>query len=374
MKRRDCLRVVAGLGATCALAAPALAQNPSKPRATMRIVQLLDTSTQQQELSRDYSTGVRLAFAEAGRSSSAASLSSVELDGTTASLRAALQSLRDDPRVVALLGNVGERLALDALAQSRELGLSIAHVAPWMADTRHDGDDDVLPLFASRETQVQYALRNLEVMGVRELGVVYASARERQVLEENVSGMAARLKLGARSFAARDAEDLQAVARRIPDSAPAILLFIGGSVELARFTQGLGERHMQRYVISLSDVDVTSLMQLSPGRSVPVILTQVVPNAQTSSTPMALGYRNLLRQLFDEAPSPVSLAGYVAGRYATQVLARLDGSATRAAVLGEFRKRPSLDLGGFRIAFNGERRGSNFVSQTLLTGDGRLLG
>ena len=72
----------------------------------------------------------------------------------------------------------------------------------------------------------------------------------------------------------------------------------------------------------------------------------------------------------------MSLAGYLAGLYAGQLFQRAGGaaSATRETLLAELRKRTPVDLRGFRLDFSDGRRGSQFVTQTLLTADGRLVG
>ena len=52
----------------------------------------------------------------------------------------------------------------------------------------------------------------------------------------------------------------------------------------------------------------------------------------------------------------------------------LDGSHGRAEVFAQLRRRPALELGGFRFDFARSARGSDFVDQTLLRSDGRLVG
>jgi hypothetical protein len=52
---------------------------------------------------------------------------------------------------------------------------------------------------------------------------------------------------------------------------------------------------------------------------------------------------------------------------------------TRETVLAQFERLPSEDVGGFQIGLNAalhasQRRGSSYVTQTMLTGDGRLVG
>ncbi|HEY1394452.1 MAG TPA: ABC transporter substrate-binding protein [Methylibium sp.] len=353
----------------------ALAAGSAAP--TMRVAQLLDMSAEQQDLSRDYSTGVRLGLAEFNQANGGRNIqiTTLNTDGSPASLKEALDKLREDASICALLGTVGDHLAVESIAAAHGAKLSIAHVAPWMADSRHDADDEVFALFASREMQIRHALKSLEVMGVSELGVIYTDAAEQKAIQDEVNAMAARLKLRIATYVPAAGEDLTALPARMGSKVPAILLFLGGTLELAQFTQALSRQNLQRYVVSLADVDVPTLMQVGTGKAVPLILTQVVPNPQTSSLPVVRNYRAGLKRLFDESPSQVSLAGYLAARYAAQVLLRVEPSASRARVLAEFQKRPAADLGGFNISFAAsQRRGSTFVTQTLLGPDGRLIG
>ena len=372
LRRRTWLAGALGAFATPLLAAPGARADAL---ANLRVVQLLDTSPDQQELSRDYSSGVRLAFAQIKQAGGRTpQLVSIDIDGSAAALREALQKTRSDPSQIALLGAVGGRLAAQSVATARELSLDIAHVAPWLADSRFDAEPAVFPIFASRDAQIRHAIAALAVAGVNELGLVYTSRREEEAADADIAAIAARLKLRTRRLAVAPGQDIAAFAAALPRDTPAFLLFLGGSIELAQFTQGLAKQTLARYIICLSDVDTTTLMQLGPGKSASLIFAQVVPNPQAASVPVVRSYRHALKALFDEPPSPVSLAGYLAGRYAAQVLAASEGTPSRASVLAEFQRRRSVDLDGYRIEFAKGGRGSNYVSQTLLGSDGRLIG
>ena len=362
----------AGLASSAAFSA--FAQPRNADAKTLRVTQLLDTSPDQQELSRDYSTGVRLAFAEIKQAGGRVpQLLSLDTDGSAASLRDALMQVKSDATSVALLGAVGGRLAAASIAGAKQLQLDIAHVAPWLADSRFDGERQVFPIFASREAQIRHALGALATMGVTELGLVYPGRREEEMHDE-IEAITKRLELRTRRLSVPNGQDVAAYAAALKSDVPAFLLFLGGSIELAQFTQGLTRQVLPRYIICLSDVDTTSLLQLNPGKAASVIFAQVVPNPQSSSAPVVRSYRQTLKALFDEAPSPVSLAGYLAGRYAARVIGGLDAGASRAAVLAEFERRRPIDLDGYRIEFAGHGRGSSFVSQTLLGANGRLIG
>jgi hypothetical protein len=302
-------------------------------------------------------------------------LVSINTDGSAAALRDALAQIRNDPAQVALLGAVGGRLAAASIAVAKQAQLEIAHVAPWLADSRFDDERSVFAIFASREAQIRHALNALATLGIAELGLVYSSKREEDAMHDELAAISERLKLRARRLSVPAGQDIAAYAATLREDIPAYLLFLGGSIELAQFTQGLTKQKLPRYIICLSDVDTTTLLQLDPGKSASIIFAQVVPNPQSSSAPVVRAYRNTLKALFDEAPAPVSLAGYLAGHYAARVLAGLDANASRAAVLAEFDRRRPVDLDGYRIDFAAHPgRGSSFVSQTMLGANGRLIG
>ncbi len=66
------------------------------------------------------------------------------------------------------------------------------------------------------------------------------------------------------------------------------------------------------------------------------------------------------------------MAGYIAARYAFEVLNRMAEAPTRQNVLAAFQRANSIDLGGFRVG--GQRRSTNYVTQSMLTADGRVVG
>lgn len=208
------------------------------------------------------------------------------------------------------------------------------------------------------------------VAGLTELGVVYPGAREQGLYGEEFQRIARSLKLRVSSIVGRG--DLSELGRSLGPTAPAVLLFVGGTPELVPFSQGLARQSRQRYVVALADVNLQTVAQMGAARQMPLIATQVVPLAQ-SPLPLVRAYRDTLARLFDEPPTSLSLAGYVAARWVQALLADLE-SPTRASLLAAAQRRRAMDLGGFRIAFEGGNRGSSFVTQSMLTSDGRVLG
>ena len=339
------------------------------------IAQVIDFSQAQQDVSKDFLIGSRAAWqdinARGGLRGRQVQHLAVETDGTAPSLGRALDTVRDDPLCVALSGSVGDQIASQIVAISRQGNLNIAHAAPWLQNSSLDIDDKTFPIFAARQEQIAYALKTLSVMGLKELGSIYGTPEDYTSYHAEVERIATVMQLTIQSF--RGAGDLRLMGQKLTPQTPAVLLFIGGTPELAEFTQGVEKQSRQRYLVALADVNLQTLMQMGTSRNAPVIATQPVPLVN-SSLPVVRSYRETLARLFDEPPTPLSLAGYIAARYTYKVLNDVDGPLTRQSALTAFQRRASLDLGGFRISFNAQRRSSTFVTQSMMSANGRLIG
>ena len=362
---------------TAGAAAPGWAQ-PGKSAASSRsvvVAQVVDFSPAQQDVSKDFLIGSRAAWQDinsrGGLRGRPVQHLALETDGTPASLRMALDSVKDNPSCMALSGSVGDQIASQILALSSQGGLNIAHAAPWLQNSSLEIDDRTFPIFAARQEQIAYALKTLSVMGLKELGAIYGTAHDHTAYHVELERIAAGMQLKLESF--QGTGDLRLLSQKLTPTTPAVLLFVGGTPELAAFTQGLGKQARQRYIVALADVNLQTLLQMGASRNMPVIATQPVPLIN-ASLPIVRAYRETLSRLFDEPPTPLSLAGFIAARYTYEVLNNVDGPLTRQSALATFQRRASLDIGGFRISFNPQRRSSTYVTQSMMTIDGRLIG
>lgn len=356
---------------------PIFAQG-TKPAASSRsivIAQAVDFSQSQQDVSKDFLIGSRAAWQDinlrGGVRGRPVQHLTVETDGTPGSVRAAMDSIRDNAACLAVSGTVGDQLASQFLKLSQRSGLNIAHAAPWLQNSSAEVDDQTFPIFAARQEQIAYALKTLSVMGLKEVGAVYASANEKADYQSELERIAANMQLKLQSY--QGAGDLRLLGQTLSPSTPAVLLFVGGTPELAEFTQGLEKQSRQRYIVALADVNLQTMLQMGKVRNSAVIATQPVPMVN-GSLPVVRSYRETLARLFDEPPTAISLAGFIAARYTYEVLNDIDGAMTRQNVLSAFQNRASQDIGGFRVSFNPQRRSSHFITQSMLTADGRLIG
>ena len=373
--RRQVLRGTAALVAgalTPVWAQPGKAGNTSR---SLLVAQVVDSSLSQLDVSRDFVIGSRAAWQDinlrGGLRGNLVQHVTLETDGTATSLRDALKRVKDDPACLVLSGSVGDKIARMVATQLKQDDLDIAHVAPWLQNSNFAIDEQTFPIFAGREQQIGHALKTLSVVGLKELGAVYASEQDYADYHEAVDRIGTSMGLKLRSL--RGTGDLNALGQQLTSATPAVLLFLGGTPELAQFTRGLEKQARQRFVLALSDVNLQVLLQLGGAKNIPIIATQPVPLVN-SSLPVVRAYRETLTRLFDEPPVPLSLAGFIAARYTYQVLQTIDGALTRQNALDAFQRRSDTDVGGFRISYDKQRRSTSYVTQSMTTADGRLVG
>lgn len=374
-----------GCAATCSLpligsgslAAPATAAPGGAP--PVRLLMAMDTAADQQEHARDYAAGLRAVMQGAQRDPAASlrapQLETLSLDGSAASLQGLASRLRADPDVVALVGCSSERLSLALIEHLSRADLAVPHLAPWLPDTRHDQREDVVTLFASRQQQMAQTLRSLESMGLRQFALVFDGPSTRDLSQSGIQATLGPLHLQPPTWTAPADGAIEALVQRLPADLPPVLVVAGGTLEFARLARALAARGLRRMLVSLNDLDTTLLLQLGAARDQSLVLTQVVPSPSQQNLRCVRHYRELHARLFDDAPSPSGLAGYLAGRYVLHLLARKGAAVSRQGLLEELRRRTDVELDGYSVRFsNGRNRGGQFVTQTMLAPDGRLIG
>lgn len=374
-QRRAVLQRILAVSAAAMLPAGTVRSQPARPWV---VAQIVDTSAQQQDVSKDYLIGARAAWqeinAQGGLLGRPVKHLSLETDGSVASLRTALDSAQGNPACIALTGTAGDRTAqalISLLRENRAERSGLAHVAPWLQNASSELDDTTFAIFADRQAQIAHIVKSLSIVGTKDLGVIYASPQEYALYRADVERSAQRMSMQLST--SLPTQDLRSVGQKLGASSPAVQLFIGGTPELAQFTLGLEQQARQRYVLALADVNLQTMKEMGAARQTPVFAAQTVPMVN-SSLPVVRAYRAAMGKFFDEPATPLSLAGYIAVRYTFEVLSKVGAGLNRQTALAAFQKRESVDVGGFRIKYNATQRGSQFVTQSMLSRDGYMVG
>lgn len=337
---------------------------------TLVIAQVVDMSPGQQDVSRDFLTGSRAAWqdinARGGIQGKPIQHLVLETDGTAAQVQSAWQTAYRMNQCVALAGCVGHQAA-SMLARhqiSMDAPNPLPLIAPWLHQAvASSTTDTVFDVFADQRTQITHALKSLASMGVTQLGVAYSAGQDTAQAQQAVNQAAQEQSVKVQSVGTGSS------------LAQPIVLFIGGTPELHAF---LGKLKLpagrQCYVIALADINLQVLAQMGglPPR-ISVIATQTVPLV-TSSMAIVRSYRETLARLYDEPPSPQGLAGFIAARYTAEVLQQTSGALQRSAVLSSLQQRRSVNVGGWNVSYQDKKRLAAFVTQSMLSPDGRIVG
>jgi ABC-type branched-subunit amino acid transport system substrate-binding protein len=373
MLRRSVLRLGTITGVIGAFGTTAWAQSPST-RSPM-VAQVVDVSNQTQDISRDFLVGSRTAWQEinaaGGIRGQTIRHQIIETDGTSAQSNAAWGQLRNDTACIASFGTCADALATAFTVQSREGNSELAHVAPWLQSASVDQGANTFSIFSTREQQIQHALKNMTTVGVDNIMVVYQSETERRQNMQDIQRMAQSLKLALREMPVQT--DLTSQAQQISRTSTPLVLFVGGTPELVQFLRGWNPGSTLRYIIAMADVNLQTAQQMMGNRYVPVVGTQAVP-VVTGSLAVVRRYRQALAKYYDEPPTALSLAGYLSARYTAQVLQSVRGNLNRGTAYEAFARRQTVDMEGFRVSYdNGKLQGA-YVTQSMLSADGRVIG
>jgi ABC-type branched-subunit amino acid transport system substrate-binding protein len=368
--------MVAAVGAACTTSASfASAQADSSRKRRWVVTQLADTSIASQDVSKDFLVGSRAAWQEVnaagGIRGQLVSHEVIETDGSVASADAAWKQAASSSESLMCFGTVGDALAQHLSRSKFAEQAQMAHVAPWLQGNSLDTDNNTLHLFANREEQLAYTIRTLSVAGLNNIAVVFGN-RELQAQNINDVRTAAR-RLNIRLQEIEAQSDLQSTASRLRNSTAPIIVFVGGTPELVQFASGVQRTGLQRYLVAMADVNLQTAQQMGIADNTPLIATQAVPLVN-SSTGIARRYRTAMSRFFDEPPTPHSLAGYIAAQAAIRVISNTDGPVNRASVLRTVRGVNRLDLDGFLVNYQNNRRVSAYVTQSMLGANGRTIG
>jgi hypothetical protein len=122
----------------------------------------------------------------------------------------------------------------------------------------------------------------------------------------------------------------------------------------------------------MADVNAQTLHQMGIGASMPVVITQVVPLA-SSPSPLVREYKQALSRFFDEPPGALSLSGYISAKITQKFLIQT-AARTRTQIMAAAQRKLQIDLQGFVFDHTGTDLQGAYVTQSMLTHDGRIIG
>ncbi len=339
------------------------------------IVQIVDTSTLQQDVSKDFLIGARAAWQSinqrGGLHGQPVRHVVLEVDGSEGSARKAFIAAQSSGSCLAISGTTGDSTAQLITQWLQDEASQLAHVAPWLQNSERVVGHKTFAICADRQTQISHAAAYWAGFGIKEFGVIYASIQEQTAHRQEIERIGKELKIKIAHTPVQG--DLQNLGQTLAPSAPSVQIFIGGTPELIALVQGLESQKRSCFVMGLSDINLQTIQQLNIAKQTTIIVAQSVP-VITSPLPIVQAYRAAMARFFDEPPTPLSLTGFIGARYTYEVLSRVSRPLSRLAAFNAFSQREPIDLGGYKINYRGTGRGSQYVTLSMLGQVGKTIG
>lgn len=375
MNRREFL----GAGAA-ALLLPGMAgrvQAKEAGGAAIVVGQSIDLSGVMQNIGREYFSGAKVAFDQLNQSGGLGGrpLRLVQLDdgGDPARALANARQLIEEARADLLFGFCSDP-CVEAVARSDVFRRSDLDLfAPLTGIDHPAASGRVVYLHPGHAEEMRQIMKRLANLSLTRLGIVHTESAAMTAAWNAAQSVARGLAIDAprnyllKEGAANATGLIQAVAR---DSIQALIV-IADAFSAGLLLKPLRQQNPALFVCLGSMVDLPTIQQIiGPGAASGMMVARAVPDPANTLIPLVAGFKRVLGRYMDEAPSAMSLEGYVAGQALISVLRRADGSRRLAQVARD--RVGALDLGGLKLDLAGVRA-IDQIQLAMLTRDGRLI-
>ncbi|HUJ99387.1 MAG TPA: ABC transporter substrate-binding protein [Stellaceae bacterium] len=287
----------------------------------------------------------------------------------------AAKKLINDDKVFALVGSVGTPTSAAVQPIATEAGVPFIGAftgAEFLRDPYKPGVVNVrASYFQETETMVDHLTKDL---GVTRIAIFYQDDAFGQAGLAGVKRALDKrhMTLAAEGTYERNTTAVKGALLSIMKGKPEAVIMIGAYQPCAAFIKLAHQVKLDATFVNISFVGSDALAKELGSDAAGVVITQVVPLPEDSSIELVKRYQAALKASKPDAkPGFVSLEGYMVGRLIIGALDKVEGEATRKALLDAITKTGTFDLGGVKLEYSASsNRGSSQVFLTVLQPDG----
>jgi branched-chain amino acid transport system substrate-binding protein len=289
------------------------------------------------------------------------------------SARLAAELIRQD-RSDYLLGAIGPEanraiVAAPAFADSRHVLF-----AP-LSDSSAGGRARVLYWRPNMESEYKYILAYFDKLGIRDIGVAVQDNTANRAAFAFVTAEAKRRGLrlaGVAQIGGKPAE-LETEAQKLGASGAKLVVTVADTIGSAQFLRAFRKYSPATFVAGTSLTNLTTLREIAGARATEyTVFSQVVPNPESSATPLQIEHKDMMKKFRDEPSSNLTLEGFAVAK--TLVKAIAQEAAGKGGLQAMAAGHTPIDLGGMTIlsAEPGNNM-SRYVDIALFKRDGGLM-
>lgn len=278
--------------------------------------------------------------------------------------------------VFALFGYIGTPTSIAALPLATKA--NIPFIAPFTGamSLREPFNKLAFHLRASYEDETASIVNQLNNLGLKNIAVFYQNdAYGKAGLDGATKALA---KLGSKPIALatveRNSVDVaSAIKTLLPAKADAIIQ-VSAYKSCAAFIREARKAGYGGQFFNVSFVGTKALSDELGKDGAGVVITQVVPSPYNTATPIVREFHAAVAAHGKNVNvNYSSFEGYLAAKMLADGLSRAGARATRETLISGLQSIGRTDYGGFQLSLsNRDHVASNFVEQSMLTGDGKV--
>ena len=345
--------------------------------ADIRVGESIDLTGANGDLGKDFLAGARVYFdyinTNGGVHGKKIVLDVRDNQGSVVQSKLITQEFLNKNRVDVLFGYYGEGV-VEATAQDKAFTQSdIPLVAPFSGVTlANPGNVYFLRPTYIQETQA--VLKYVQSLGMGKLAVVYSpnayGHSALQAVKTELQGKSLQL-VAELAIREGNAADMSVAIQKIKSSGAQATLMMMETLPAAEFVKTYHPLSPGALLLGLSQINHQTLIEVAGKTAAAgVVITQVVPHPANFSLAAVRELDKLMKKYRDEAPSHLTMEGYLSAKLLVKTLERADTPKQINQMLSGLH---NLDLGGFYLNSAANHHLSNYIDITAISTRGGLL-
>lgn len=277
-------------------------------------------------------------------------------------------------KVDVLFGYYGEGSLTAAVQDKAFVRSGMALVAP-LSGAVPSTPGNVFFLRPSYATEAKSAVDYFVKQGLKKFALVHSQNSYGESAAQAVTNELRSQGLSLLTQQAVNEDDdaqVSSAVQRIAAYKPQAVMVIMESIPAAQFIKTYRQRDMGVRLLGLSQLNSDTVAELAGSQAAGTVISQVVPHPNDLTLPVVRELNKQMKKYRDEAPTHLTLEGYLAAKLLVDALNQADAQPTRlAATLKTLR---DTDLGGFYVGYaGGQSRASRYVDINAISNSGRLI-
>lgn len=224
--------------------------------------------------------------------------------------------------------------------------------------------------------EVRYIARHLDTISVRRIAMAAMHNPTGQDIARHFTEATGPRRLDLVESLVFDpaGSDAASTAQRLAAARPGAVVVAGGGLGAVELIgQLLAARFPAAGIYCLSLIGTELLLRTLGAQGNGIVITQVMPRLEDRRYPVGMQYKESLGRHSGAEPTLIGLEAYIGAQIAFRGLARAGHPPTGAALATALERLGTLDIGGFRVRYDGtSHHGTRFVDVGIAM-DGRIV-